>query len=359
MRQQDFLALFEHSERQRAARRGFIERLPADERVKSLLLALDELASSGSGVPQADGSMQLSVPLEVLIWKLNRSRNTVRTCIDLAGGTPFLVVTPSQHRSHTYLLRWPVIVDHSRPVGETTVGGCKQDAGTPASGRDGATSRPSARGSTRRCEGVNLTPSRGSNRGSIDRGQGGQMGVNLTPSLKDPGFYSSGSQKQKPGSSPDLETPARTALEGVNSPPAGGQPAGPQGRGFWPRWRTALAVRDLSRPRDVEELYRIAVAEGCFPDTEHNRLQVFAQAVHDRQSAKTPKAIFRENVAVARWLCRPDHEDAAAEMIAEVDGFSRLAAVGVGETAIDRQTETDKLRDWESRRRSRERANQD
>lgn len=318
-RQHDWTEFFARQDRQRDARRSLIDGLPVDARTKVLLLAIDDLATE-RGDPQPDGSMLVSVPLEVLIWKLNRSRNTVRACIDSAGGTPYLAVTPSQHRSHTYLLRWPVIVDDSRPVGETTVGGCPQDAHAHAPGQGGGTPRRQpVRGSIRRPEGVNQgvnsPPARGSirggqggqnpaPRGSIDPGQQGGGGV------KTPGLWISGNENKNPGSSPENPAPARNSLEGVNAVRSG----------FWQRWRTAIAVRDLSRPEDVQELYQLAVAEGLCSDSEQNRLRVFAQAAHDRRVARTPKAIFRENVAKARWLCSHDDEELAAEMLAALAG---------------------------------------
>lgn len=62
------------------------------------------------------------------------------------------------------------------------------------------------------------------------------------------------------------------------------------------------------------------MAEGLCSDSEQNRLRVFAQAAHDRRVARTPKAIFRENVAKARWLCSHDDEELAAEMLAALAG---------------------------------------
>lgn len=325
-RQSTFDDFFDRTDRQRDARRRLIESLPVHQRVIDLLLAIDEL-SQDRGIRQPDGSMLLSVPLEVLIWKLNRSRNTVRACIDSAGGTPYLAVTPSQHRSHTYLLRWPVIVDDSRPVEGNTGGGCPQDARTTATGRSGVTPRrPAPKGVRTPAGGGQLTPSKGVN-----------QGVNLPPSLQDPGLCISGVNEFKnPGSS--VETSARAELEGVSR----------HRSGFWQRWRTELSWRDLGKPDHVQELYELAVSEGCFPDSEHNRLQVFAQAAHDRRVAKSPKALFRENVAVARWLCSAEDEDIATAMMAAADGMGRLVAAGVeASSTTDRQTEIEKLQRWQ------------
>lgn len=334
-RQRDFLETFDYDARNHAARQQLIEGLPIGRREQTLLKALDSLATSRRVKPEPDGAILLSVPLEVLRFHLDCSRNTLRACIDSVGGTPFLVVTPSQHGPHNYLLRWPVIVDHSRPVGETTVGACQQDATAHACDQDGVIPvRRPVRGSIRTPEGVKTDTARGSIRG-------GQLGVNLTPrqpvrgstgggqggqtpaprgsidpgqkggwGVKTPGFLISESKNKDPGLSPESAAPARNSSEGVNAVRSG----------FWQRWRTEIAVRDLSRPEDVQELYQLAVAEGLCSDSEQNRLRVFAQAAHDRRVARTPKAVFRENVAKARWLCSHDDEELAAEMIATLAG---------------------------------------
>lgn len=136
----------------------------------------------------------------------------------------------------------------------------------------------------------------------------------LKTGLQRPGFYDSVSKN--PVLRPVLLTPSNAWDGGLNTTEPG--------RGYWPRWKAAIASRNLSDPADVEELYGLAVAAGRFVASEQNRLLVFTQAALDQRSSRSPGAIFRENVTWARWWGSSYDQDIAREMIAQLDGDDEL-----------------------------------
>ncbi|MBX3448224.1 MAG: hypothetical protein KF777_01620 [Planctomycetaceae bacterium] len=306
-RQLDWQEIWGNDDRQRAARHTLIEGLPdvlASDRVKKLLHALDELTQIDPQAERlADGSVRVSAPMQTVMWKLGvRSRNTARDYIDEALSTGFLEVTGSSHRSHTYSIRWLAILDRNgnQQTEPIPAGVMPQKPNGP--GRCG---RVPVRGSTPGPQGVKLTPSRG----SVDPVEGGQFdrvkGVNLTPSSKTslrPVFYELNSKR-----------PVLRPVSDRGQIPRWGSPR------FFAWWRHAIAERNLDNPSDVEELFCFAAAAGCFEATDDNRFQVFVQAAVDRRVAARRGAIFRENVAAARWYGSCADEDEAARMIARLE----------------------------------------
>lgn len=340
MAQKNWMEFFERSERQREARQRLIRELPTDQRVKDLLLALSDLAETdSSALPLSNGDVELSVPIGVIAWRLKRSENTAKKYIDLAELTPYLKVSGSTHRSHTYVVCWLAILDRIEPGHDTHAGGCQHVENETAGGR--------RRGSVSRGSGGQLDPAEGVKWGSGGGQPGGQTDPHLTPSIpgiKDRVFYGIGSKK--PGSKP-----------GVGGPP-GGQPgstAHPNGcSGWWRWWKEQIAGRDLRNARDVQELYEAAVAADLFPDSSLNRLHVFAQAVIDSRHAKRPGAIFRENVAYRRWYATCEAEDEAQRMIAALDAgrvdpprqieLQTTTELDAEEAAAERTIELERLR---------------
>jgi hypothetical protein len=328
--QRDWNDFFDRTDKQRQARRGLIERLSdhgVDRRVVELLLALDELGEvDGNASNLHNGTLRLSVPISVIAWKLGkRSETTVKSYIDLASATPYLAVSPSKHRSHTYLVRWLAIVD-SEPGDEMPVGGCQTVAGI-AHGT--SHSRGPIRGPTGSV--------RGSMRGPTGPQSGGQLAPSLAPSLV-PGIQNPGIQRS---ASKDPGLPGGGGGQLRNWPPD-----------VWRIWRLAIGQRKLTNPDHVEELYHIAVNLGFFIHSEDNRFHVFAQAVHDA-SAKKPGAFFRENVAFARWYANCDEQDAAVRLMARVGRHEELPAHDeIQEQPLDRQNQIDKLDAWTKARQA-------
>lgn len=286
MRQMDWQDFFDRAERQQAARARLIDELRVDERVKLLLHALDQLTDDDPNAKNLhNGTVKLSVPIDVIAWKIRVTGKTVKSYIDLAGATPYLAVSWSTHRSHTYLIRWPAIVDNG-PGDETHAGGCHSENIAHGHGQ--------VRGEMRSVRG---------GKGEESRGEiSPQLPPEIPPSktsLKKPVFHES-----------DSKDPVfKTGMPGGKFPPS-------RSFAWWRLWREMIAQRDLSQPEDVDELYAFAVASGLMPDTQANRFRVFCQAVVDRRRSQRPGAIFRENVAWLRWYATCEDEDVAQQMIA-------------------------------------------
>lgn len=323
--QKNWLEFFERSERQREARQRLIRELPTDQRVKDLLVALSDLAETDpSALTLSNGDVELSVPIGVIAWRLKRCENTAKRYIDLAELTPYLKVSGSTHRSHTYVVCWLAILDRIEPGHDTHAGGCQHVENETAGGR--------RRGSVSRGSGGQLDPAEGVKWGSGGGQPGGQTDPHLTPSIpgiKDRVFYGIGSKK--PGSKPGVGGPPGGQLTIRGDIPVGppqivgrkpnNDPIWNAGTGdWWKWWRGQLERRDLANPQHVQELYELGVASGLYPESEAHRLRIFAQAVVDVRKAKhVPKAFFRENVAFRRWYATDEIEDEAQRIMDAFD----------------------------------------
>lgn len=324
-RQRDWQDFFDQTERQKAARSDLIDKLDTDDRVKALLHALDELSDQDRTTKRLhNGTVSLSIKIEVIAWKLGRSDRTAQHYIDHAGATPYLAVSPSTHRTHTFLVRWPAIVDGGEPRGEMNLSGCKPATSAPGSGQ--------VRGSVRR-------PARGEIRGEARGEIRGENAPKLRPEIHP--------------SKPVLKKPV---LQGSESKRPVLRPVGQvadRGEerifpdGFWPWWRAMIASRNLSDPADIDELYALAVGVGCFPHSERNRFNVFAQAAIDRTKAATRGAVFRENVAFARWWSTLAADDEAERMIKQADADWPLTEE-LPEEPFDRATQIERLQAWQA-----------
>lgn len=317
--QRDWMAFFERTEAQRAARQKLIRELDTDQRVKEVLLALNALSETDETTRwRADGSVQLSIPIAVIAWQLGRVENTAKSYIKLAGSTPYLEVSESTHRSHTYLVCWLAIVDRA-PGNEMHAGGCRNARNSRGDVQDRGSTSVVPGGQLIPSEGVNPGVKRGSNAPQLTGSNGGRNGGQLIPSkpgLKDRVFQ--GSDSKKPGlkTSPGGQlTPSAglpVGLPGSESHPAGSLE-------FWRWWRRMIDRRDLRFAANVEELYGLAVACGLIAECADNRLRIYAQAIVDVRRAKSPGALFRENVAWRRWYANCEIEDEARRMMDAVD----------------------------------------
>lgn len=343
---------FERSQRQWEARTRLIENLDTDPRVRSLLLALAELSDTApSAQRRPDGTVEFAVPVGTIAWRLGKTEATAKTYIDLAGSTPYLNVRPSDHRPHTYLLRWQAIVD-SLPRADSSVRSCEIEV-----------VRVPVRGSARERidplrgdqTGGQLAPQQGANEG-VNQGanlppQGGDSrGQN--PGLQNPGFQ--GIVHKNPGLKPGALRGLTAAIP--QSPP--GSATHPLGtKTWWAWWWQQIQQRKLSDPNDVDELYGIAVASGLFEESEQNRFRVFAQAAHDLATASKRGALFRENVAKRRWFATCDEEDHARRLMAQLDALPRTepdrpfdSGAVADDTPLDRRSAVDKLKAWAASR---------
>jgi hypothetical protein len=359
---------FANEERQRAARHKLLDALPADRRVIELLKLLDELAHEHgydectTYVP--DGTVLVKVPLKVLRQRLRlRSKNSIRVRIELAASTPWLSAKTRGNEPYTFTIFWPTILDPSAELPAEVHADQKsrgRDCPNVAS-RGTRTSRGGGEtgGQLSDRRGSDLTPSDtregvsfGRRRGSTDRGQGGQVLTGVSGSKSPPAFYTppsgcSGFLNKR--ASKNLESPG--AVTGVSGDPLGRPQWQPW---FWPRWKRLLAERDLAKPADVEELYAVAVAGGCFVPSQVNRERVFAQAAKQlrlhrerRAKGKTPTAVFRENVAHARWFHGCEDVDAGCRMIAELDWDRDREEIAARQLAGENAERRDRNREFQ------------
>lgn len=180
-------------------------------------------------------------------------------------------------------------------------------------------------------------------RGSIDRGQGGQI---------------------DPGQCPSLKPVSRTGFQGLKSKNRsetglreGGQIPHRMSRGFFRWWEREVNLRNLANPQDVDELFDLAVAAGCFEATRETRLQTFALAVSARRNGHNPKALFRSNVVKGRWFFSCQDLDEAARLIARLEFADDEAPEDPEEIdqgpPVPVQTHVDLLKDFAARRAAR------
>jgi hypothetical protein len=304
-----------------------LRKLPADQRVIRLLLALDHLSvlqplPTGVEVTRyRDGSVEMIVPYRILEGRMRKVRNTVRSYIDLAACTPWLAVDPQRSGAHHFSILWQQILDDT---GVTIAGGRitpREQLHTAVSFAEGDRVSHASRQQTPRARegppeppprGGNFSPRGGQKGGQKNREGGSKQGVKKgvknppeTPSLKTPGFCISGSENKNLG------------FSRVRIDPLTGDRKFPPG--WWVWWRQQIAARNLRDPCDVEELYGLAVAAGLVHHSAIDRRKVFAEAARDLRVAKSRGAVFRENVAQGWWFASNADDDRAGQMLQEID----------------------------------------
>lgn len=335
--------LFGQMHRQWQARMKLLDSLRIDPRALALLRVLDDITQE-QNTPIIDGVMTVAVSLKELQRRLNLgSRNTVKVYVDLAASTPYLDGDSSNHSAHTYRLCWMRIIEDSKsaPAGPGVVecsADRRRDAAQEGTFRNAPKEAIPLRGGQ---SGGQLTPSKGVNSGvNLEASNGGQLTPSSPLGFKAQGFQgfdlkTQGSKAQRTGG---LQSPRPTLL-----PPRTARGPRTYPREFWPDFKRLLKAGSLADPRHVQRVYEFVVSAGVVPDSETNRLEVFAQAAHDVRLSEIPGLLFKENVAICRWYAAIEDVDWARKAIAQLDRQSEPTPAAAA--PVRRQpTESDRAR---------------
>jgi hypothetical protein len=94
--------------------------------------------------------------------------------------------------------------------------------------------------------------------------------------------------------------------------------------GTWKAWKLAIRQRRLSNPKDVDELYKVAVSLRIVSASEVSRRNIHSQAacqcrLNASGKSTTQAGLFASNVAFGRWFCSIDDEAKAEKSIEFID----------------------------------------
>ena len=358
-KQLDFFSFF----KDRDQRHATIDQATLDERVKAVLKQLDWLCDDPNpkdrrggklGIKLPDGSMQISVPMSILAWRIGKSEPTCKKYVDIAASTPFLTLIPSEHSSHTFVINWLRIVDH----GSADHGSTQQSSAQPNDSVSPATEWPvdhtvrHVKRSSGQDERSLETVRQGANEGAIEGANKGAKRPEFAPFtrppvLKTPGALKSNTQippgSSKTGLMPRMSKtaeggqirdqgvsfpkpqPYSSYLSGSAKKPGSERPKwrpGGKGNGqILYRLKATFATFDPNDLDNVRSTYDRCVRYGAIAGSQRMLLAFFAEFVRARKKATQSiggllKELIFQNVRYAN----DEHEQEGSKLLAQTKG---------------------------------------